>query len=119
MITEIAVERTVDPMHEVMDCLFAKCEILISNKILDVMKKFHSYTKITNVSDEKYIFHRRTRGTDALFSFIVTTGVDGNKVSDLECIVAEFGPMDSQNDIANTRFGNKVYIMLQGEGKNF
>ena len=41
---EFAVERTVDPMPEVLEKLFEKYEILISNRVLDVLKKMHSYT---------------------------------------------------------------------------
>ena len=110
----IAVESAVDPMTQVMDCLFRECEVLISDKILDVMKKFHSYTKMTKGKVEKYTFHRRTRGTDALFSFVVTTGMNGNKVSDLECIAAELGLMGKQ-ETSCEKTGEKVYVIFKEE----
>ena len=57
MIIEFAVGRTVDPMPEVMEKLFEKCEILISTQVLEMLKKMHSYTAINN----EYTFHRRAR----------------------------------------------------------
>ena len=115
MIIEFAEGRTVDPMPEVMEKLFDKCEILISTKVLELMKKLHSYTSYNN----QYRFHRRTRGTDALFSFIVTTGTEGNKVSNLECIGAELGLAPREENVCNIlQCREKVYFMLQGEEKN-
>lgn len=107
---EFAVERTVDPMPEMLEKLFEKCEILISNRVLDVLKKMHSYT----AHDNQYKFHRRTRGADVLYSFIVTTGAEGNKVSDLECY-AELGRVVPECDMHNVQSVDKVYFMLQGE----
>lgn len=115
-ITKIAVKNTIDPMQVVMDCLFEnKDEILISDKILECIKKTHSYMKRPHVKYEVYTFHKRVRGTDALFSFLVTTGADGNKVSTIECITAELGLMESHINSQNEKIKKKVYFMFQGE----
>jgi len=115
MIIKIAVERTVDPMPEVMNSLFGQREILISDKVLEMLKQMHSYSKITKGNYDEYTFHRRTRGTDALFSFIVTTGADGNKASNLECIVAELGIMGKDDDVYKQKNDRKIYFVLQDE----
>ena len=112
-ITKIALKDTVDPMPYVMDSLFGKCETSISNEVLDAMKKMHSYTKIIKGDQEVYTFHKRVRGTDALFSFLVTTGTKGNKVSNLECF-AELGLMERHEE-SNTTPAKKVYVMIKGE----
>lgn len=111
----IAVERTMDPMKEVMDCLFEKKgEVFISNKILEFIKKAHSYTMIPCGTYDVYTFHKRARGTDALFSFIVMSGEEGNKVSNLECI-AELGLVGKQCELVDTKTREKVYVTVQGE----
>lgn len=115
-ITRIAVKRTMDPMQEVMNCLFEKKgDVFISNKILKLIKEAHSYTKIPRGNEEEYTFHKRVRGTNALFSFLVTTGPAGNHVSNLDCIAAELGLMEKHKEMADATPGRKVYVMLQGE----
>lgn len=112
-ITRIVVQSTVDPMPKVMECLFGKCETSISDEVLHAMKKLHSYTKIVKGNVEIYTFYKRARGTDALFSFLVTTGTKENKVSNLDCI-AELGLMERHEDV-NTTPAKKVYVMIRGE----
>ena len=115
-ITRIAVKRTMDPMQEVMNCLFEKNgDVFISDKILSLIKEAHSYTMIPRGNAEEYTFHKRVRGTDALFSFLVTTGPAGNHVSSLDCIAAELGLMEKHKDMADENTGAKVYVMLQDE----
>ena len=90
--TRIAVKRTMDPMQVVMNCLFEKKgDVFISNKILEIIKKAHSYTMSTQGKEDVYTFHKRIRGTDTLFSFLVTKRPEGNRVSNLDCITADFG----------------------------
>ncbi len=118
-ITQIAVNHTMDPMKAVMDCLFEKrCELFISDRILELIKKAHSYTKMSNGKDELYVFHKRARGTDALFSFEVETTNEGNVVSNLECIISELGTMKEDQDLVNRMAMERVYVRLEEEGIN-
>lgn len=115
-ITRIAVKKTMDPMQEVMNSLFEnKGELFISKKILEIIKKAHSYTMITQGKEEVYTFHKRIRGTDTLFSFLVTAKPEGNRVSDLDCISADFGVMHNHEDGTNEKLEKRVYMMLQDE----
>jgi len=118
-ITQIAVNQTMDPMKAVMDCLFEKkCELFISDRILEHIKKAHSYTKMGNGKEDLYIFHKRARGTDALFSFVVEAGPDGNLVSNLECIISELGTMKKNEDLVSMETKEKVYVRLLEEETN-
>ena len=115
-ITRIAVERTMDPMQDVMDCLFEKIgEVFISNKILEIIKKAHSYTMITQGKEEVYTFLKRIRGTETLFSFLVTTGPEGNRVSNLDCIGADFGLLYNHEYGTSAETNGKVFVILQDE----
>ena len=115
-ITTIAVKRTMDPMQAVMSCLFEKIgEVFISNKLLENIKKSHSYTMKIQGKEEVYTFHKRIRGTDELFSFLVTTEPEGNRASDLNCLVAEFGMTAKNKNIADSKTSSKVYMILQEE----
>lgn len=115
-ITTIAVNRTMDPIQAVMACLFEKRgEVFISNKILENIKKVHSYTMISGGKEEVYTFHKRIRGTDTLFSFLVSTGPAGNRAYGLDCLIAEFGSVQKHNNIVETTINQKVYVMLQEE----
>ena len=111
MIIEFAEGRTIDPMPEVMEKLFDKCEVVISTQVLEMLKKMHSYTALNNV----YTFNRRTRGTNVLFSFKVTKGTEGNTVTNLECIGAELGLVPTEANMNKIQGAEKVYFMLQGE----
>jgi len=114
--TTIAVTRTMDPMQEVMNCLFEKIgEVFISNKILEKIKKTHSYTMRIRGKEEVYTFHKRIRGTDELFSFLVTAEPEGNRAFNLDCLVAEFGLTPKRKKTTDSKFGEKVYVMLQEE----
>ena len=114
--TRVAVKRTMDPMQEVMECLFEKSgEIFISNKILEIIKKAHSYTMMTQGKEEIYTFHKRIRGTETLFSFEVTVRPDGNQVSNLDCIAADFGLLHNHEYGTNAKAGRKVFMILQDE----
>ena len=115
-ITKIAVKRTIDPMQEVMNALFEKKgDIFISDKILNLIKTTHSYTMIPCGKSAIYNFHKRIRGTETLFSFLVTTGPGGNRVSELDCIVAEFGVLEKHKALIDTTPHGKVFLMLQEE----
>ena len=114
--TRIAVKGTMDPMQVVMRSLFEKSgEVFISEKILELIKKAHSYTMITQGKEEVYTFHKRIRGTDTLFSFLVTARPEGNRVSKLECIAADFGLRCTNEFETDLNFEEKVYVVLQGE----
>ena len=114
--TRIAVKGTMDPMQVVMSSLFEKNgEVFISKKILEIIKKAHSYTMIAHGKEEVYTFHKRIRGTDTLFSFLVTARPEGNRVSNLECIAADFGLKCNQEFQTDLNFDAKVYVELQGE----
>ena len=114
--TRIAVMRTMDPMQEVMNCLFEKKgDVFISNKILEIIKKAHSYTMITQGKEHIYTFHKRIRGTDTLFSFLVTAKDEGNRVSNLACLSAEFGVPRNHEDGTDEKIDERVLVMLQGE----
>ena len=115
-ITKIAVNRTMDPMQAVMNCLFEKRgDVFISNRILEHIKKVHSYTKISQGKEETYTFHKRIRGTDELFSFLVVTGPAGNRAYGLDCLIAEFGVVHKNANITESKMNPKVYVMLQEE----
>lgn len=115
-ITRIAVKRTMDPMQVVMNNLFEKKgEVFISKKILEIIKTAHSYTMITQGKEEVYTFHKRIRGTDTLFSFLVTARPEGNRVSNLDCISADFGVLYNHEDGTDEKLEERVYVMLQGE----
>ena len=115
-ITQIAVNPTMDPMKAVMDCLFEKrCDLFISDGILELIKKVHSYTKTFNGKQEVYVFNKRARGTEALFSFVVKTKNNENLVSNLECIISELGVMRRNEDVINGTTMEKVYVRLQEE----
>ena len=109
MIIEFAEER-IDPMQEMMERMFENSKILISDKVLERLKKWHSYTKTKN----QYIFHRRIRGTNVLFSFKVTEGQEWNTVSDFECIITE---ASVKLECIDTYVKNpeNVYIRIKGE----
>ena len=114
--TRVAVSGTMDPMQEVMNRLFEKTgEVFISKKILEIIKTAHSYTMTTQGKEEVYTFHKRIRGTDTLFSFLVTSRPEGNRVSNLDCISADFGVMYHPNYEADTKLDESIYVMLQGE----
>ena len=112
MIIEFAEERTLDPMPEVMKELFEKSKILISTKVLNVLKKMHAYTKTNN----QYTFHRRISGTNVLFSFGVTEGPKWNTVSGLECIITE-ASVAPKNMEAHEQDMENVYFIIKGEEK--
>ena len=112
MIIEFAEERTMDPMPEVMERMFENGKIMISTKVLDLLKKMHSYTK----TNKQYTFHRRNRGTDVLFSFRVTEGPEWNIVSDLECIITEASVKTKSMDMYVQNMEN-VYFIIKGEEK--
>jgi len=115
-ITRIAVNRTMDPMQEVMNCLFEKKgDVFISNEILGQIKKLHSYTMRNQGKEETYTFHKRIRGTDALFSFLVTTETTGNRVYGMDCLIAELGVFQKNKIIADSKSPQEVYVMFQGE----
>ena len=114
--TRIAVKRTMDPMQEVMRFLFEKKgELFVSDKILEIIKKEHSYTMATQGKEEVYTFHKRIRGTDTLFSFLVTSRPEGNIVSNLDCIAAEFGLKCAHEYNRDEKYDAKVYVTLQDE----
>ena len=99
-----------------MNCLFEKKgDVFISDKILSLIKEAHSYTMIPRGNAEEYTFHKRVRGTDALFSFLVITGPAGNQVSNLDCIAAELGLMEKHKDATDATSHGKVYVMFQDE----
>ena len=111
----IAVKRTMDPMNAVLDCLFEnKGEVFISNKILEFIKKAHSYTMVPCGKYDAYTFHKRARGTNALFSFLVMAGEKENKVYGLEC-VAELGLMEKHCELVDAKTRERVYVTLEGE----
>ena len=115
-ITTIAVNTTMDPMQAVMSCLFEKIgEVFISNKLLEKIKKSHSYTMKIQGKEEVYTFHKRIRGTDELFSFLVTTEPEGNRASDLNCLIAEFGLTEKHKNVTSSEITPKVYVTLQEE----
>ena len=115
-VTRIAVNRTMDPMQAVMNCLFEKIgEVFISAEILEHIKKLHSYTMISQGKEETYTFHKRIRGTDELFSFLVATGPAGNRAYGLDCLSAEFGVVRKSSNDAESKMTPKVYVMLQEE----
>ena len=112
--TRIAVSRTMDPMQEVMNSLFEKKgEVFISQKILEIIKTAHSYTMSTQGKEEVYTFHKRIRGTDTLFSFLVTARPEGNRVSNLECISADFGVLHNHENGTDAKLNGRVFVMLQ------
>ena len=114
--TRIAVERTMDPMQEVMRFLFEKKgKLFVSDKILETIKKAHSYTMVTQGKEEVYTFHKRIRGTDTLFSFLITSRPEGNRVSNLDCIATEFGLKCNHVYDTDEKTDTKVCVMLQGE----
>lgn len=109
--TVIAIAPTVDPMPEVLQCLFGKCETSISNDVLDVMIRMHSFTKHNEGNQEVFTFYKRERRTDGLlFSFLVKKGENGNKVSKLECFT-ELGLMEKCEEIS-THVPN-VHVILE------
>ena len=113
-ITKIVLETTVDPMPELIVFLFGKYEILISDEILEAMKKMHSYTQTKCGNDEFYIFHKRGRGTHIFFNFSVVKSVKENKVSHLE-YVTELGVSERHEYSSNTTSAKKIYMAFKGE----
>ena len=61
-----------------------------------------------------YTFRRRARGTDTVFSFLVTTGVKLNKASDLE-VTNELGVSGMHIDLPEVVHERKTCVMLLGE----
>ena len=115
-ITRIAVKSTMDPMQVIMNSLFErKGDVFISNKILNLIKEAHSYTMIPSGNTEVYTFHKRIRGTDALFSFFVIKGIEEIKVLDLDCFAAELGLMQKHKEIFEAKKNGKVYVIYQEE----
>lgn len=113
-ITRIAVKRTMDPMQELMNCLFEKkADVFISNKILELIKKTHSYTMLPCGSTNIYTFHKRIRGTDVVFSFMVAVEPTGNRVFGLDCIIAELGLIEKYKEAMKVKNNQNVYLMMQ------
>ena len=114
-ITQLAVKGTVDPMQEVMDHLFGKeYEIYISDEILEIMKKTHSYNMTPNGNEAVYTFNKRGRATHIYYSFtVVSSRENENRVSKLE-YTTEIGLTEKHHEVDNAP-RKKVYITLQEE----
>lgn len=114
-ITKLAVSGTGDPMQEVMEHLFGKeYDIYISDEILEIMKRTHSYNMTPNGNEAVYTFNKRGRATHIYYSFtVVSSRENENRVSKLE-YTTELGKMEKQNNEDNAP-RKKVYITLQEE----
>ena len=112
--TKIVLETTADPMPQVIDLLFKKKEITISDRILEEIKRFHSYTQRMDRENTIYQFYKRERGTNLFFTFLVIDNGRENKVFRLE-YYTELGVNQKIKYSQGTAYSKKVYLVFKGE----